>query len=882
MSGRRKRVRGERLARWLLRLYPGSFRVRHGREVLGAFRAEVRGGGGALRALLDLAISLPGAHLTRLRRLGGGEGRRLAAGWGNDARLALRRFVREPVLHGVVVLTVGLGVGASTAIFSAVWAVVLRPLPYDAPGRLVRIFGTQDGEVEPVSLADALDWRDASRTLESVAMFDLAGTQIDTDDGRDVVGSADVSANLFATLGVEAAVGRLFAPGEDQGPSRSVVLSYDFWRTRFAADPGVTGKELVLEGEPHTIVGVLPEDYQDPVPHPDYPVGLYTLFDLIPSDLVRNQHSFEAVGRLADGATLERAQSEMDALAAEIQERFPEGKAGRGVRLAPLDRALLGDARSALWVLLGAVGLVLLIACANVGSVLLARNAVRGREVSVRMALGAGRGRLVRELLTESLILGLAGGALGTALAWVGHRELLATVSTRIPRIAEAHLSLPVLCFAVSVSVLAAVLFGVLPALRATRTDPARALAVSGGRTRSAGRSLRRILDGLALTEMALSVVLLVGAGLLARSFARLVSVDAGFDAHRVLTFRLAHELRNDPDRLYELQDRLGERLEGLGSVQAAGAVNFLPLTGNWACIPFTVEDRARAPGDDPCAEFQTVTSKYFRAMGIRILEGRSLSAGDDASGDPVVVINRAMAEAYWGDPGSALGRRMKWGRPEGRGSWRTVVGVVADVRHFGLAEDPEPEVYMTYRQGRDISTVFAVRLSAGADPRSLVPSLRSLVKEVDPGLEVSRISTMEELVRSNVAEPRFRTLLLGLFAGLALTISLVGVYGVLSYGAARRAREIAMRMVLGARAPRVVGGVVLRAAFLALGAVAIGGAAAWWLSSLLEAFLFDVPRADPVTFVGVATLIVGMALAASWLPARRVAGVDPMEALRD
>ncbi|HZD05747.1 MAG TPA: ABC transporter permease, partial [Longimicrobiales bacterium] len=763
-----------------------------------------------------------------------------------DGRLAVRRLLRAPGFTSTVVLTLAVAIGATTTIFSALDAVVLRPLSVREPERLVRIFGTEAGgsDRDPIALADALDWRREASTLAGVAMYDLEGTQMSGPDGPEAVGSASVSANLFPLLGVEAAVGRLFTPGEDVGPSRLAVLSHDFWRSRFAGDPTRVGSTLVLDGEAHTVVGVLPPDYEDPLGEPGYPVGLYTLFDLDPRDLSRGQHSFQAVARLAPGVDLAAAQQEMDAVAARIRERFPEVKAGRGVRLVPLEDAFVGEAAPALRFLLAAVGLLLLIACVNVASLLLSRSAVRRREVAVRAALGAGRARLASGLLTEVTFLAGLGGAAGVAVA----RGLLAlaipAVAERIPRIGHAGLGGPVLAFAAATVLSTALLVGVLPLLQGSRSDPGAALRESGGRHPSGGKGLARMLGSLAVLQLGLCAVLLATAGLLSKSFDRLLGVDTGFRRDDVLTFRLVHPWGGEArDRLYRVQDELAARFAAAPGIRAAGAVNFLPLSGNYACIPYTAENEPRPEGRDPCAEFRTVTPGYFDALGVELQEGRRLGAGDTGDADRVVVVDRTMAGEAW--PGTdPVGRRLEWGRPDQEGPWWTVVGVVEDVRHFGLARDPAPEVYMTYRQGLDVSTEYAVAATPGHDPRDLLPTVRTLLREVEPALTVSRVATMAELIRADVAEPRFRTLLVGLFSAASLVLAVVGVFGVVSYGATRRRSEIGLRMALGAGRTRVVGMLVGRALALAVPGVAAGLGVSLWLARGLRPFLFHVTPA--------------------------------------
>jgi putative ABC transport system permease protein len=843
--------------------------------VLRAFERDRVEEGGAWRPLLDLTLSLPGAHLRNVADRRGGVGREL----GRDLRIALRRLRHEPLTGGIVVLTVALGVGATTGVFGIAWAVLLRPLPFDQPDRLVRIWGTgPEGDREPIALADALEWRGAP-SLAMVAMHDLAGTRLDGDDGLETVGSADVSANFFPLLGVEAERGRLFAPGEDLGPSRSVVVQHGFWTSALGGDPDVVGSELVLDGEPHTVVGVLPADFEDPMGEPDYPVRLYTLFDLDPAGLVRNQHSFQALARLGPGVGPERAQEELDAISADIARRFPESKTGLGVRVEGLREAMVGDAGRALRLLLLSVGLVLVVACANVGSLLLARSTRRRGEVAVRSALGASRPRIVRQLLVESLVLALLGGALGLALAMALDTALLPLMRGRIPRVEGLEPGAPILLFTLGVSLLTALLFGVAPAVQATGADPARTLG-EGGRGGTTPRGVRRFLDGLAVAEVAVCVVLLTAAGLVGKSFVRLTGVETGFATDGVLTFRLSHPWRGDEaGRVRALQDRLVARLEALPSVSAAGAVNFLPLSGNWACVPYTAEGVPRPTEGDPCAEFRTATPGYFDAMDIDVVEGRGLRSGDDGAATRVMVVNRTLAERVW--PGrSAVGRRLRWGRPDQDGPWWSVVGVAEDVRHFGRAEAPMPEVYMTYAQGGDVSTYFAVRVESGA-PDELVPAVREIVREADASILPSDFATVDELLREDAAAPRFRLLLLGSFAVLAMGLGLVGVYGVLAHAAASRRSEIGIRLVLGADGRGVQRRLVARAAGLAFAGVVLGLLAFLLVGRSLERFLFQVDALDPTVLLGAALTLLLTAALAGWAPARRAARTDPAATLR-
>jgi putative ABC transport system permease protein len=793
-----------------------------------------------------------------------------------DVRHAGRRLLRAPGFTLVAVLTLALGIGANSAMFSVVNAVLLRPLPLEEPERLVRLFTVERAPTE-VSGPDFMDFRAQARMLELAAMERESRTLTGAGEAERVrVGV--VTPGFFELLRASPVLGRTFAEEEmEPGRHRVAVLSHGFWRQRFDADPGVVGRTVRLDGEEHEVVGVAPPGF-------DYPDERALWVPVVREGMFatsRRAVYLTVLGRLREGVTLERAEAEVGTIAARLEEAYPESNTGVGATLRPLREVVVGDTRRPLLVLLGAVGFVLLIACANVANLVLARAATREGEFAVRMALGAGKGRLVRHLLTESLLLGALGGAVGLLLAVGGTRLLVALGPEGIPRVETVGVDATVLAFTAGVALLTGVLFGLAPALQVRRASLGTLLR-GGGRGAAGGRG-NRVRAGLIVAETALAVVLLVGAGLLLRSFTGLVRVDPGIRSEGVLAFGLAlPEARYaEEHRVRAFHADLLERLESIPGVGGAGSVLVLPLSGTSVSLGFAVAGRDPLPaGQRQTMQMRIASEGYFPAVGIPLVRGRSFTAQDREGSPPVVVLNEAAVRRFF--PGEEpLGQRilLGWVRdsvPIGG----EVVGIVGDVRHFGPGEEPPPEIYLPLSQVPNPAMNVVVRTTA-ADPLALAGAIRAELRALDPELAPGEIRPLDRVVSERVAQPRLYALLLSLFAAVALVLAAVGIFGVMSYSVAQRTREIGIRMALGAAAPAVQRLVVGRALLLTLAGLGLGTLGALALTRLLEGQLYGVAAADPATFLAAAALLAGVALLAGYLPARRATRVDPLVALR-
>ncbi|HEX5759970.1 MAG TPA: ABC transporter permease [Thermoanaerobaculia bacterium] len=805
--------------------------------------------------------------------------------WINDLRYGLRTLAKSLGFTLVALLTLGLGIGANAAIFSVVQGVLLRPLPYQEPERLVRVFhahaeqGVMDGSFSPQDFDDLRRelLRDDGAWERLGAWFFVPGHSTMTLTGQGEprrLEAAMVSADFFPILGVQAARGRTLLPEENvSGRDRAVVLSHRFWRRAFAADPRIVGGALRLEGERFTVAGVMPPSFQFPARE----VDLWAPISLIGEDDIphlRGLRWMQVAGRLRPGATLASAGAQTDALLGRLAIAYPDTNEGWGAaRLLPLQEALVGDVRPALVVLLAAVAGVLLIACANLANLLLARAATRGRELAVRAALGAGRRRLLRQLLTESVLLALAGGVLGLFLAVWGVDALVALAAGELPRPDEVTPDARVVAFTFAVSLLTGLAFGLLPALRASRPDLQGGLK-EGGRGGSEGRGRSAARNGLVVAETALAVVLLVAAGLMLRSFWSLVHVDPGFRAENVLSLSLTFPEYPEPAQLAAARDEVIRRVGELPAVIAAGASKTLPLEGGGEPYGFTVPGRAGALAEvQPQAGTFIVSPGYFRALGIPLLAGRIFTARDDDGERPVVVVNRAFSRQLWGGE-EAVGKTLLLGEIP-----LEVVGVVGDVRSGGLAAEPGSAVYIP--QSLAPRSDMKLFLRTAADPLALAGAVREAIWGFDRDLPISDVAALPQVVAEDVARPRFLTILLGLFGALALTLAAVGLYGVVAYGVGQRTHEIGIRMALGARRGQVLAGVVAQGMSWTLLGLALGLAGAFAASRLLAGLLFGVAPTDALTFAGVAVVLAAAALLASWLPARRAASIDPLTALR-
>ncbi|HEU4628254.1 MAG TPA: ABC transporter permease [Gemmatimonadaceae bacterium] len=813
-----------------------------------------------------------------------------------DVRIALRGLRRGPGFAVVAVLTIALGIGANTAIFSVLDALLLRPLPYRTPERLVTIWNHWDGNPGgpgSVSPAEFFDYLDRVPALRDLGVY-ARSTAILGGEGEPVrLPTAFVSAGALRVLGVSPAVGRLIDPAEDVpgGPS-AVVLGDGLWRRRFGGDRDIVGRRLVIDGVPATVVGVMPPGFRlpDDLAQTDA-AELYLPLRLARDSItIRGSHFLSSVARLAPGTTVEQADAAVAALASRLTQEFPSDyptKMAFGASVLPLRDSVVGAVRPTLYKLVGAVGFVLLIACVNVANLLLARAESRRGELAVRTALGAARGRLVRQLVVESLVLAVAGGVLGALVAVAGVHTLVALRPPDIPRLDAVSVDGRVLAFTLAASLLTGLLFGVGPALRAARPGNGLALTLRAGGRGAAGEGRRGVRRALVVSEIAIAVVLLLAAGLLTKSFLRLLAVNPGFVVERVLTvpLTLPAEPYAEPARAVAFYRELTDRARVLPGVQAVGAVAGVPLVAERGDLGLEIEGRPVAPGDQkPRADWQVVTPGYFRAIGMRLLRGRGIEATDGPDAPGVVVINETMAHRYWPD-GDAIGRRFKLGGGAAPG-WVTVVGVVGDVHQAGLGAPVEAEMYLAHAQFRfwgSGAVLRAMTLVARSDgePTALAGPLRRTIAAMDPTLPVGTFRTMEELRGESVSRPRLLMLLIVTFALVALVIALAGIYGVIAYGVAQRRREFGVRAALGAQPVSIARLVLGEGLRLTVVGIALGLAGGLALARLLGGLLFQVRPADPATAASVAVAVAAVALLACWVPARRATRVDPTTALR-
>ncbi|MGK7313267.1 MAG: ADOP family duplicated permease [Candidatus Longimicrobiales bacterium M2_2A_002] len=806
-----------------------------------------------------------------------------------DLRYAWRTLAGSPGFAAVSVLTLALGIGATTAVFSVVDGLLLEPLGYGTPERIVRLLEYDEaGEGRgTISQANYFDWMDASETLEAGALYDEYRPTLRLEGGARKVDAASVGVDYFRVLGLRPQLGRFFLPEEAEGGSSRVVLGDGLWRDVFGGDPSVIGRVLDLNGFPYTVVGVAPP-FEDPgLSGPVAPAP--RLWRSPPSYFYSNGRggrSFTAVARLAPGVSLSQAQSELETIHSGLREEYPEANAGHFVHVVPLKNDLVGDTAPVLWVLLGAVGLVLLIACANVANLLLFRAAGRGREMALRSAIGASRSRIVRQLLVESVLLGLAGAAAGIGVAVVATRGVLALAAGYLPRAESVSMDAGVLGFALLVGLAAAVVFGLVPALHTARANAVEALK-EGGRGSAGNRRQGRLRSAVVAGQVSLAVVVMLGAGLLGRSLLRLQAVDPGVEAEGVLVLRLDPPF--DPydasteegsAAVMALNERLHERLQRVPGVEAVGLTDLLPMSGSFNGNGFLIVGRPEpAPGEVPSAESRAVDPHYFQAMRIPVIEGRGIEAADALTGPLVVVVNQAFARRWF--DGDAVGEAIRmFGRDA---EPRRIVGVVGDVTQFNLADAATPTVYVPHPQAPDWmrDEPWVVARTAG-DPSALAAPLRSAIHEIDPRIPVYDVAPMRDVVDRTLARPRFRTVLLLVFAGLAFVLSAIGVYGTVAYTVARRLPELGVRMALGATTGRIRRLVVAQG----LVSVAIGAAtgvlAGFAAVRVLAGFLYGVPVFDPVTFIGAPAALTVVAVVAAWLPASRALRVPPARVLRE
>jgi putative ABC transport system permease protein len=797
-----------------------------------------------------------------------------------DVRYGVRSLWKRPGFTAIAVITLALGIGANTAIFSVVNAVLLKPLPFNEPERLVWVWDTQPQlATTPTSLPDFLGWKQQNQSFDHLAAFQSGKMFLDAGDGITTDTQLGlVTPELFSVFHVNPILGRTFTSEETlPGRFRVAVLSHSIWQSRFGSDPTVSGRTIQLNGAAYTIIGVMQPGFS----YPDR-AELWRPLPIDPARLDPGPHYLKVIGRLKPGVALAQAQADMSTIAARLSQQNREKNAGHGVKLERLANVVIGDIGLALYVLLGAVGFVLLIACANLANLMLARVGAQQKEIAVRTALGASRLRIVRQLLIESIILAIGGGVIGLLLAIWAVSWVVSLSADTIPRVQEISVDPRVAGFTLLVSVITGVLFGLAPALQVSRPDLTDALKESGRTT--AGLRKNRLRSALVISEVALSLVLLVGAGLMIRSFAKLNQVDPGFKPAQVLTMGVALLRARYPadEQVAQTYSQILERTTAVPGVVSAGAISDLPLTGSNTSDSFTIEGRPPiAKEAEPSTEYHVVTPRYFESMGIPLLSGRDVAHTDTRQSPNVVVINEVFARRHFAGE-NPLGHRLRL-----QGQERDpllIIGVVGNVRQLGLDEQLTPEVYVPLLQD-PLSTTYQRSMTIVArtksDPGAIAGPLRAAVASVDKSLPVYALKAMTEHLHESLARRRFNLILLTVFSGVALALAAVGIYGVISYGVTQRTHEMGIRMALGARPRDVVQLVVRQAMVLALGGVGIGLLAAWALTRLMKSLLFNVGATDPLTFVAIAALMSLIALLACLIPARRATKVDPLVALR-
>ena len=801
-----------------------------------------------------------------------------------DLRYALRVLARQRLFTVMALITLALGIGANSAIFAVVNAVLLRPLPYRDPGRLVLIeelIATLTREGMPVPPPDVIEFQQNSKTFEAVAGFDGKAVDLTGQGQPERLQGLRASAELFQVLGVAPMLGRGFTHEEDRPGSGVAVISYRLWQRRFGGDRRVVGRVITLDRQPTTVLGVMPKNFEFPLPGIYYGGGgtdVWVPMGFTASELANHvAYNFGIVARLKPGVSLDLALADARAVAHHIHEQFPpriRAEAALDAQVSPVIKRVVQGSRSLLWLLVGAVGFVLLIACVNVANLLLGRAAGREREFAVRSALGAGRARLFRQLLTESVLLSAAGGAVALLLAMWLVSFLARMIPSSVPRAATIDLDWRVVAFTAAVSVLAGLLFGTLPAMMAARSGEATRLK-DAARGATSGARHARLRGLLVVGEVALSLVLLVGAGLLVRSFLALRAVDPGFDAEHVLTARVSL-----PASAYrgasigDFYQRLLDGLSALPGVRAAGAATKLPLTLAGQHL-FVVRDPAFPPA---LSSHAVVLGDYFQAVGIPLRRGRFFDSRDREGAEHVLIVNETLARTYF--PGqNPVGQQIKLGSRESPDPWFTVVGVVADAKDKGLGSDAMPQTYLPYSEENWNSMAVAVK--ASARPEALTSALRAAVARLDPDLPVTNLQTTRALVEGSLAPMSFQTALVGSFAGLALLLAAIGIYGVVSYAVAQRTQEIGIRMALGASRTSVLKLVIGQGMRFVLAGVVLGLGASLALTRVMTGFLYGIKPTDAVTFALAPVVLSIVALAANFAPARRAASIDPTIALR-
>jgi putative ABC transport system permease protein len=801
-----------------------------------------------------------------------------------DARYAARMLVKNPAFSCAAILALALGVGANTAIFSVVNAVLLRPLPYHEPDRLVVLL---HGANNPVAPANYLDWRQQNHVFSETGAAEFWTPNLADEDRPEHLWAMKLTPSMFPVLGVEPLLGRTFAADEDNpGRDQEVVLSYRIWQRRFGGDPGILGRIIKLNGKPYAIIGVMPKSFRF-APFWATKAELWAPMAFGDRAASRTGNSLRVFARLRPGVTIDQARAEMGNITARLEQQFPGSN--RDVHVYDLEEHVVGSIRPALLILLGAVGFVLLIACTNVAHMLLARAAARKKEIAVRIALGARRSRLVRQFLTESLMLSIIAGGAGFLLGIWGVRILLAMTPVTMPSLEAIPLDWHVLMFTLGISMLTGIGFGLAPALQGSLLDLAHGLK-ENERGSTEGLRRNRLRNLLIVSEFSLALVLLVGAGLLVRTFVALGQIDPGFDPKNVLTMivSVAGTSEQDPSRRGAFFQELLGRVRGNPIVESASAINHIPIAGDLWGYPFYIEGQAPLPpGDRQSAVYRVVAPHYFATMKARLVRGRDFTDTDQKNAPGVIIINETLANKYF--PGSnPVGKRMSLTEGLSKAEWLTVVGVVRDIHQEDWTSEIDNEVYVPYLQNKDYleSDSFAMSyltlvVRTRSDAAAFAPEIKSIVSALDKDVPVSEVQTMDDVVAMVNSQPRFLMVLIGSFALVALALAAVGIYAVMSYSVSRRTNEIGIRMALGARQADVLKLVVSQGMTVALIGAGVGIAGALLLVRVMKSLLYGVQPTDPLTFLLVPAVLCGTALLATWLPARRAAKVDPMRALR-